>query len=164
MAVSCLLNVIVCVLSSVRCFARTLLGVVLSSVRSDSLGKSSEHSSEEEASLLKYVCSCLREKNLGKNSRRDLKTRITVLTSASRNLTDRPTILSPFEGGRGPLLYSVKRLHWKTEPSSRRRGGPISKTRKCLGQNKNLLGVTLSVLSSVRSDILCIRSTQIIFS
>jgi hypothetical protein len=40
-------------------------------------------------------------------------------------------------------------LHWKADPSSHRRGDPISKIRTFLGENKNLLGVALMVLSSV---------------
>jgi hypothetical protein len=57
-------------------------------------------------------------------------------------------------GGGGPLLCSVKHLHLMAEPFSRRRGDPISRTRRCLETNKNLLGVTISFLSLVRFDVL----------
>jgi hypothetical protein len=40
-------------------------------------------------------------------------------------------------------------LHWKAEPSTHQRGHPISKTHKCLGENRNFLSFTLSVLSLV---------------
>jgi hypothetical protein len=46
------------------------------------------------------------------------------------------------------------------KPSFHRSGDAISKTRKCLRENKNLLGVTFSALSSLPSDVVCRRSTQ----
>jgi hypothetical protein len=65
-----------------------------------------------------------------------------VLGRCSKQIT-----LSPSEREEEEVhcFAQSKCLHWKAEPFSHQSRDPISKIHKCLGENKNLLGVTLSV-------------------